>query len=108
VIDRIAEDVESGVQPLDLPGLQFRAFSEGREPRLPEDLVDPGAADPGDVFLVAQQRVQVSRLVDRRGEVGERGRGPGFRAEAGDHPVLPHRVDWQQLRPGALLGAELA
>ena len=62
------------MQPLDLLLVQFGALLERREPRLPEDLVDPGAADAGDVALVAEQRVQVARLVDRRGELLERRR----------------------------------
>ena len=80
------------VQALDLFLIQFRAFLEGREPRFPEDLIDPGAADAGDVPLVAQQRVQVPRLVDQGGKDVERGRGPGFRPEARDHLVPSHRV----------------
>ena len=44
---------------------QLRALAEGREPRLPEDLVDPGAPDAGDVALVAQQGMQVAGLVDQ-------------------------------------------
>ena len=43
---------------------------------------------PADVFLVAQQRVEVARLVDRRGELLQRRRGPGFRPERRDHLVL--------------------
>lgn len=62
VVDRVAEDVEGGVEALDLLGVELGPFLERREPGLPEDLVDPGAADPGDVFLVAEQRVQVARL----------------------------------------------
>src|SRR3712207_8363134 len=42
----------------------FRSLLEGRELCLPEDLVDPGAADPGDHALVAEERVQVPRLLD--------------------------------------------
>jgi hypothetical protein len=64
MLDRVAEHVQRGVQALDLLITQLRALLEGREARLPEDLVDPGAADAGDVALVAQQRVQVARLSD--------------------------------------------
>ena len=108
VLDRGAEDVEGCVQPLDLIGIELRAFLERGEARLPEDLVDPGAADPGDVPLVAQQWVQVTRLGDRGGEVVERGRGPGLRSQARDHLVLVDGIGAQQLRPGPLLGPELA
>ena len=52
------------MQALDLLVRHLRALLERREARLPEDLVDPGAADPGDRPLVAQQRMQVPRLVD--------------------------------------------
>ena len=96
------------MQALDLLGVELRALLERREPRLPEDLVDPGAADAGDVALVAQQRVQVARLVEQRGELVERRRRPGLGPEAW-RPSRPRRlVGRQQLRPGALLGPELA
>ena len=68
------------MQALDLLVVQLRALLERREPRLPEDLVDPGAADPGDVALVAQQRVQVAGLVDqprRTPRAGAAARLPG-------------------------------
>jgi hypothetical protein len=74
VVDRVAENMERGVQALDLIGVELRAFLERREPRLPEDLVDPGAANPGDVFLVSEQRVQVAGMVDRGG--GGQASGP--------------------------------
>ena len=88
VVYRVAEDVQRGVEARDLLGVELGAFLEGREPRLPEDLVDPGAADPGDVSLVAQQRVQVARLVDRRGELLQRRGRPGFGPERRDHLVV--------------------
>ena len=108
VVDRVAEHVERLVQALDLLGVELGALAEGRQPRLPEDLVDPGAADAGDRPLVAQQRMQVARLVDQRRELLERRRGPGLGPERRDHLVLGDRVRRQQLRPGPLLGAELA
>jgi hypothetical protein len=57
------------VQPSDLFVLQLGPPLEGGEPRLPEDLVDPGAADAGDHALIAQQRMQVARLAHQLGEL---------------------------------------
>ena len=84
------------------------ALAERREPRLPEDLVDPGAADARDGALVAQQRVEVTGLVDQLGELVEWGRRPGLGAERGHGVVLLDLVDRQQLGPGPLLRPELA
>ena len=63
---------------------------------------------PGDHPLVAEHRVEVARLVDPLGELLERRRRPGLGAERGDHLVASDLGRAQQLRPGALLGAELA
>ena len=63
---------------------------------------------PGDRALVAQQRVQVARLVEQLRELVERGRRIGVGAERGHGLVGRHGVRREQLRPGALLGAELA
>src|SRR6266545_1380623 len=52
-------DAQPVVEALDLLASQLRPFLERREARLPEDLVDPGAADPGDVSLVAEKGVEV-------------------------------------------------
>src|SRR4051794_40604085 len=103
VVDRVAEHVQGRQQPLDLLAVQVRALLEGGEARLPEDLVDPGAADPGDVALVAEQRVQMTGLVDQLGEALEWRRRPGLRSEPGDRLVLVDRRGRQQLRPGPLL-----
>jgi hypothetical protein len=108
VLDRVAEHVQRLVKLLDLRLIQFGAFLEGREPGLPEDLVDPGAADAGDIALVAEQGVEVAGLGDQSGELIEWRRRPGFGPEPGGGLVVVHGVARQQLRPGSLLGAELA
>ena len=69
---------------------------------------------PGDVALVAEQRVQVAGLVDQRRELLRRRRRPGFRAEPGDRLVLgrprrraaasPRRAAWSRTRAGAARG----
>jgi hypothetical protein len=83
---------------------------EGRERGLPEDLVDPGAADAGDVALVAEQRVQVAGLVDRRGEGLERraGQASGPSVATASSPrrhrraaASPRRAAWCRTRAGA-------
>ena len=52
--------------------------------------------------------MQVPRLGDLPASSDERRRRPRFGAERRDHLVRLHRVGGHQLRPGALLGAELA
>ena len=63
---------------------------------------------PAIVALVAQQRVEVAGLVEQRRELLERRRRVGVRARASPPPRPRDLVGGQQLRPGALLGAELA
>ena len=59
--------------------------------------------------LVAEQRVEVARLVERaRRRLVERRRRPGLRSQGGDHLVAGDLSGGHQLRPGALLGPELA
>ena len=84
------------------------ALAEGRQPRRPQDLVDPGPADARDRPLVAQQRVQVARVADPLGELLERRHRICLWAERGHGVVGVDLVDRQQLGPRALLGAELA
>src|SRR3954452_15552229 len=55
VVDRVAEHMQRVVESLHLLAAELRSLLEGRQLRLPEDLVDPGAADARDVALVAQQ-----------------------------------------------------
>ena len=52
--------------------------------------------------------MQVARLVDPPRELLQRRRRPGLGPERGDHLVAVDLAGAQQLRPGALLGAELA
>ena len=68
------------------------ALLERRQPRGPEQLVHPRAADAGDRALVAQQRVQVARLVEQPRELLRRtapGRRPG---RAWPPPRRPRRA----------------
>ena len=58
---------------------------------------------PAIVALVAQQGVEVARLVDQLGELLERRRRPGLGPERRDHLVLVDLVARQQLRPGRCL-----
>jgi hypothetical protein len=57
---------------------------------------------------VAQQRVEVTGLVDRLSELLQMRGGPGVWAERRHQLVLVDLVPRQELRPGGLLGAELA
>ena len=57
---------------------------------------------------IAQQRVEVARLVEQLGELVERRRRRRVRTERGDRLVRSHGVGRKQLRPRALLRAELA
>ena len=52
--------------------------------------------------------MEVARLIDRRGELGERRSRPGVRAQGGDRLVVGDLGGPKQLRPGRLLGPELA
>src|SRR5204863_8360966 len=88
--------------------VQVVALRERRELGLPQDLVHPGTPDPGDRALVAEQRVEVARLVDQLRELLERRSRPGLWAERGHGLVFVHRRRSQQLAPRALLRAELA
>ena len=83
----VAEDAEGVVQGLELGGVEVGGLLERGELRLPEDLVHPGAADPGDHALVAQQGVQVAGGVERRSELRERGGRPRLGSERRDHVV---------------------
>ena len=70
-----------------------------------EDLVDPGAADPGDHVLIAEQCVQRPRLVE---QLGERRRiGPGLGTERRDRLLVVDVVGAQHLDPRALAGPKL-
>jgi hypothetical protein len=95
-------------QPGGLRDVELGALAEGRELAAPEDLVHPGAPDPGHNALVAQQRVEVARLVHALGEVVLVGGGPRVGAEGGHGLVVVDLGGREQLGPGALLGAELA
>jgi len=109
VRERTPEPLLAGrSQALHLVGLEVGGALEGRQARGPEDLVDPRAADAGDRALVAEQRVEVAWLVEQRRELVGRRRGKGVGPERGHRLVVGDRVRVQQLRPGALLGAELA
>ena len=52
--------------------------------------------------------MQVARLVEQRGELLELRRGQGIGAERGHRLVRAPPIGGHQLRPGTLLGAELA
>jgi hypothetical protein len=108
VLEGGTENREPVVEPLDLVALELGPLLERRQPRLPEDLVDPRAADPGDRPLVPEQRVKVTGLVEDLGERVERRCRPRLRAERRDHLVVLDLPLDEQLRPGPLLGAELA
>ena len=109
VLERRAQHVVARrVQPLARVGVELGPLLERRQPRGPEQLVHPGPPDPGDRALVAQQRVEVAGLVEQTGELVQRRRRVGVRAERRDRVVGPSASARQQLRPGPLLGAELA
>ena len=109
VVERRAEDLSAGgVERLHLLRVELGAALERRQPGGPEDLVDPRAADARDLPLVAQQRVQVARLVEHARELLERGWRQRVRAERGHGLVLVELARREELGPGALLGAELA
>jgi hypothetical protein len=61
-VDRLGE-------PLDLVVSQLRREREGGQPGMVEDLVRPGAADAGELALVAEERVQP--VVLARQDLGE-------------------------------------
>jgi hypothetical protein len=107
VLDCVAEHMQSEVETGDLVVIQLGSLLEGRESRLPENLVDPGTPNPGDGPLLAQQWVKASRLADQRREFLQRRRGPRFRTEGRDHLVLCHGIHRQQLRPRPLFRPEL-
>jgi hypothetical protein len=73
--------VDRAVQPLDRVVVQVVALAKRRELGGPEHLVDPRAADAGDRALVAQQRMQMARLIDQLGELVERRRRPRLGSE---------------------------
>ena len=68
-------------ETLDLRAVQIGRERERREPRGVEDLVRPGAPDPRDCALVAEQRVQASRVgaEDLAETIRRRGRAPPAR-----------------------------
>src|SRR5688572_23884987 len=75
VVERAAEHLLAGrVERLDLLVLEVGALLKRREPGGPQQLVHPGATDPGNRALVAQQRMEVTRLVEQRSELLRRGR----------------------------------
>src|SRR4051794_41413788 len=53
-------------EPLGLLLVEVRAPLERRQPGRVQDLIDPGAPDPGDHPLVAQERVQRARRNEER------------------------------------------
>ena len=107
VLDRLAEDGQRGVDLPDLAGGEIGTLLERTQPRLPENLVDPGTADPGDRPLIAEQGVQVPRLVEQLRELLDRRRRPGLGPERGDHLMARDLAGGQQSGPGPLFGPEL-
>jgi len=104
---RALAGVTGTVQTLHAVVVQVGAALEGRQHRLPEDLVHPRAPDARDDPLVAQQRMHVARQPHEVGQLLDGRRWQRFRTERGDHLVVHHLVRRQQLAPRALLRAEL-
>jgi hypothetical protein len=109
VSDRVAEHlVHRGVERLDLLLAEVGTLLERRQPGRPQELVHPRAADPGDGALVAQQRVEMARLVEQLRHLIDGRRGVRVRPERRDPLVVRDRLRREQLRPRPLLRAELA
>ena len=86
--------------------IEVVAALERRQPRGPEDLVDPRPTDPRDDALVAQERVQRAWRVEQRAQVGGRV-GPRLRPERRDDGLRADGIGREQLDPRRLARAEL-
>ena len=90
---------------------QIRAALVRRQPRLPQDLIDPRAPDARDHVLVAQQRVQRPRRVEQLQPSGRGGSGhasgPSFASASSllelrrRAAASPRRPAWSRTRAGA-------